>query len=154
VLKLREKVLGPEHPDTLASRHNLASTLNKQGKYAEAEAEYRAVLKLWEKVLGAEHPNTLSSRNGLAWLLATCPDAKIRNGGEAMELATNVCELSRWSDASYLDTLAAAEAEMGLFESAVQHQQQALDLAKARNLDTKDFEYRLTLYQRHKPYRS
>ena len=100
VLKLREKVLGPEHPDTLASRNNLAGALYGEGKYAEAEAEYRAVLKLREKVLGPEHPDTLLSRNDLAWFLATCPDAKIRNGSEAMALATNVCELSRWSDAA------------------------------------------------------
>jgi tetratricopeptide (TPR) repeat protein len=154
VLKLEEKVLGPEHPDTLRSRNNLAMALSGEGKYAEAEAENRAVLKLMEKVLGTEHPDTLRTRNDLARILATCPDAKIRNGSEAMALATNLCELSRWSDADYLDTLAAADAEAGLFDAAVKHQQQALNLAKASKVDVKDFESRLSLYQRHKPYRS
>lgn len=150
VLKLREKVLGPEHPDTLTSRNNLANALYSEGKYAEAEAEFRTVLKLGEKVLGPEDPNTLVGRDGLASLLASCPDAKIRNGPEAVELAKKDCELSHWKNASYIDTLAAAEAEVGQFESAVQHEQQALDLAAAGNLDTKDFKYRLTLYQQHK----
>jgi tetratricopeptide (TPR) repeat protein len=154
VLKLEEKVLGSEHPDTLGSRNSLAEALYAQGKYVEAEAEHRAVLKLAEKVLGSEHPNTLSSRNDLAWILATCPDAKIRNGSEAMALATNVCKLSQWSNASYLDTLAAAEAEVGLFDAAVKHQQQALDLAKAGKVDVKDLESRLSLYQQHKKYRT
>jgi tetratricopeptide (TPR) repeat protein len=128
--------------------------LEGEGKYAEAETEYRAVLKLMEKDFGTEHPDTLSSRNGLAWFLATCPDAKIRNGSEAMALATNVCELSRWSNAEYLDTLAAAEAEAGLFDAAVKHEEQALELAKAGKVDVKDFESRLSLYQQHKPYRT
>jgi tetratricopeptide (TPR) repeat protein len=154
LLKLAEKVLGPEHPDTLGSRYNLANALYGEGKYAEAEAEYRAVLKLREKVLGSEHPQTLISRTDLAWILATCPDAKIRNRSEAMALATNVCELSRWSNASYLDTLAAAEAEAGLFHAAVKHEQQALELAKAGKGNVKDFESRLSLYQQHKPYRT
>jgi HJR/Mrr/RecB family endonuclease len=71
-----------------------------------------------------------------------------------MALATNLCELSRWSNASYLDTLAAAEAEAGLFDAAVKHEQQALELAKAGKVDVKDFESRLSLYQQHKPYRT
>ncbi|GAB1310660.1 hypothetical protein MFIFM68171_00870 [Madurella fahalii] len=37
-LKLRTRVLGAEHPDTLASINNLANTLHRQGKYEEAEA--------------------------------------------------------------------------------------------------------------------
>jgi tetratricopeptide (TPR) repeat protein len=154
VLKLMEKVSGPEHRDTLTIRYNLANALDGEGKYAEAEAEHREVLKLREKVLGSEHPQTLISRNDLAWILATCPDAKLRNGSEAMALATNVCELSQWSDASCLETLAAAQAEAGLFDAAVKHQQQAIDLAKADKVDVKDLESRLSLYQRHKPYRT
>jgi hypothetical protein len=71
-----------------------------------------------------------------------------------MALATNVCELSQWSDASYLETLAAAQAEAGLFDAAVKHQQQALELAKADKVDVKDLESRLSLYQQHKPYRT
>jgi hypothetical protein len=37
-LQLQEAVLGKEHPDTLASMSTLATSLRKQGKYAEAEA--------------------------------------------------------------------------------------------------------------------
>ncbi len=38
VLQLEEKVLGPEHPNTLKARNNLANALAYQGKSAEAEA--------------------------------------------------------------------------------------------------------------------
>ena len=50
-----------------------------------------------EQVLGPEHPNILTSRDALAWLLATCPDAKIRNSHKAVELAIRVCERLWWS---------------------------------------------------------
>jgi hypothetical protein len=65
----RERVLGPEHLDTLATRGSLAVALMLQGKYAEAEAENRAVLDLREKLLGPEHPDTLTTRNNLARVL-------------------------------------------------------------------------------------
>jgi hypothetical protein len=59
VLAIRERVLGPEHPDTLWSRNNLADALFSQGKHAAAEKEHRAVLAIRERVLGPEHPDTL-----------------------------------------------------------------------------------------------
>jgi len=61
---------GAEDRRTLASRNNLATTLQDQGKHAEAEDEHRAVLAIREQVQGTEHPETLSSRNNLANTLA------------------------------------------------------------------------------------
>jgi tetratricopeptide (TPR) repeat protein/NAD-dependent SIR2 family protein deacetylase len=69
VIAARVRLLGEEHPDTLASRNNLANALVEQGKYTEAETEHRAVLEISQRVLGAEHPNTLMSRNNLAAVL-------------------------------------------------------------------------------------
>lgn len=62
----RGRILGPEHPDTLATRDSLAFALVWQSKYAEAEEEDRAILKLREKALGPAHPDTLTTRNNLA----------------------------------------------------------------------------------------
>ena len=59
-LKLREKVLSPEHPDTLTSMSNLARVLDSQGKYEVAEKMQRRALELREKVLGPEHPDSLA----------------------------------------------------------------------------------------------
>jgi tetratricopeptide (TPR) repeat protein len=69
VLAERDRCLGPEHPDTLATRYRLGIELDKQGKSAEAEMEFSAVIKLREKVLGPEHPDTLATRNNLAIVL-------------------------------------------------------------------------------------
>ena len=66
VIEIRSRVLGPEHPETLASRNRLIYALNEEEKHAEAEAEARQVVKLREKILGFEHPDTLLSRYNLA----------------------------------------------------------------------------------------
>ncbi len=66
VIEVRSRVLGPEHPETLASRHRLIYALNEEEKHADAEAEARAVAALRDKILGSEHPDTLLSRCNLA----------------------------------------------------------------------------------------
>ncbi|KAK0741212.1 P-loop containing nucleoside triphosphate hydrolase protein [Schizothecium vesticola] len=65
-LQLKEKVLGKEHPSTLASMNNLALAFDSQGRYEEAEQMHRQALQLKEKVLGKENPETLSSITNLA----------------------------------------------------------------------------------------
>jgi Tfp pilus assembly protein PilF len=68
-LEASEKVLGPEHPDTLASVNNLGRVLGRQGKYEEAEVMHRRALEAREKVLGPEHPDTLTSIDNLGLAL-------------------------------------------------------------------------------------
>ena len=68
-VKAREKVLGPEHPDTLTSVSHLGLVLESQGKYEEAEAMHRRDLEGSEKVLGPEHPDTLISVTNLGSVL-------------------------------------------------------------------------------------
>ncbi|PYH43058.1 FabD/lysophospholipase-like protein [Aspergillus saccharolyticus JOP 1030-1] len=78
VLTYQEKVLGPEHPDTLTSINNFGWVLLNQGKYGEAdqgkyeeaEAMHRRALQGREKVLGLAHPNTLNSVNNLGLVLS------------------------------------------------------------------------------------
>jgi tetratricopeptide (TPR) repeat protein len=70
-LAIREKVLGPEHPDVATSLNNLASLYRAQGRYAEAEPPLTRALAIREKVLGPEHPDVATSLNNLAGLYAT-----------------------------------------------------------------------------------
>ena len=67
-LALREKVLGPEHPDVAQSLNNLAELYHAQGRYADAEPHYQRALAIQEKVLGPEHPDVATSLNNLAAL--------------------------------------------------------------------------------------
>jgi tetratricopeptide (TPR) repeat protein len=67
-LKIREKVLGPEHPDVATSLNNLAEFYYYQGRYSKAEPLLKDSLKIREKVLGPEHPDVAMSLNNLAEL--------------------------------------------------------------------------------------
>jgi hypothetical protein len=59
VLGDRLRVLGPDHPDTLATRHAVAYEMAQLGDHAGALAEYRDVLAAKLRVLGPDHPSTL-----------------------------------------------------------------------------------------------
>ncbi|MFI6038095.1 tetratricopeptide repeat protein [Streptomyces sp. NPDC051315] len=61
-----ERVLGEDHPNTLASRNNLASAYRSAGDMGRALPLYERTLTDTVRVLGEDHPNTLTSRNNLA----------------------------------------------------------------------------------------
>jgi hypothetical protein len=65
-MDMRKKLLGAEHPDTLSSMGNLASTYQNQGRWNEAEKLEVQVMDMRKKLLGAEHPHTLTSMANLA----------------------------------------------------------------------------------------
>ncbi|OAG00992.1 TPR-like protein [Paraphaeosphaeria sporulosa] len=66
VMETRKRVLGEQHPDTLTSMGNLASTYMNQGRWNEAEELEVQVMETRERVLGEEHPSTLTSMANLA----------------------------------------------------------------------------------------
>ena len=66
VLAERERVLGPDHPDTLTIRNNLAGAYYSVGRFGEAIELFERVLAERERVLGSDHPDTLTTRNNLA----------------------------------------------------------------------------------------
>ena len=73
-LAIREQALGPDHPDTAQSLHNLAALLNATGDYTKALPLYMQSLAIWEQTLGPDHPDTATSLNNLASLLYTMGD--------------------------------------------------------------------------------
>jgi tetratricopeptide (TPR) repeat protein len=66
VMQTRKRVLGNEHPDTLISMNNLASTFRNQGRWKEAEELEVQAMQTRKRVLGNEHPDTLISITNLA----------------------------------------------------------------------------------------
>ena len=90
------------------------------GRQAEAVADYEIALKLSPKDYGI--------LNNLAWVLATSPDAKLRDGKRAIELATEACEVTEYKLAYILSTLAAAYAESGDFPTAIEWSSKAIEI--------------------------
>ncbi|MCB8922547.1 MAG: tetratricopeptide repeat protein [Ardenticatenaceae bacterium] len=68
-LDIKEKALGPNHPDTALSLNNLGYLLQAMGNLAEARPYYQRALDIREKVLGPDHPDTATSLNNLGALL-------------------------------------------------------------------------------------
>ncbi len=124
----------------------LAEVAIQERDFTAAERHLREGLK--------QQPDRAGLVNGLAWILATSPRDDQRNGEEALRLAEKVCKLEA-SRHMYVDTLAAAYAELGRFDQAVATMREAIRLVReaddAANLAA--YEARLKLYEQKQPYR-
>ncbi len=120
-------------------------SLAEKGLYPEADKDFLQALRI--------DPTGLGPCNGIAWLRATCPDEKYRNGKEAIDFATKACELSSWKISEYLANLAAAYAESGDWEKALTHQEQAIHLTMDEKDKVEGLEI-LEQYRRKEPYRA
>jgi hypothetical protein len=125
---------------------NRANALEVQGRFAEALADYDMATRL--------DPGFDFPYNSRAWMRATCPDPRYRDGRQAVADAMRACQLSDWKEVDYLGTLAAACAEVSDFAAAVRWQAEALRLHRGAEEDRRGFAARLELYQARKPYRS
>ena len=61
-LAVAERVLGPEHPDTATTYHNIGTNYFEQGQYAEALLWLEKAQKIFLRVLGPEHPHTKATQ--------------------------------------------------------------------------------------------
>jgi tetratricopeptide (TPR) repeat protein len=120
-----------------------ADVLTDVGRYSEAAAEYNRAIEL--------DPKSTQAQSGSAWLLATCPDGKVRNPDLAIQRAQTVIELGGDNDAVSFDTLAAAQANVGDFDAAMDSVRKAIQLAPVDERDA--YKDRLAIYQQAKPYR-
>jgi TPR repeat protein len=102
----------------------------------------------------AADPN---AKNNVAWILATDPDATYRDGVEAILLAKAACDVTKNANDMYVDTLAAAYAEVGDWEKANTFQELAIDTQQKTQQPNADlltgYQDRLRLYRAHQPYR-
>jgi protein O-mannosyl-transferase len=81
--------------------------------------------------IAANAPDSPRMLDELAWLLATYPDSKSRDGTEAVRLAERACDLTERRIPALLDTLAAAYAETGDFPRAISVAEEALNRARS-----------------------
>jgi tetratricopeptide (TPR) repeat protein len=114
------------------------------GKHQEAIKDYEQALPHSEDDAGI--------LNNYAWVLATSTDDAVRDGSKAIELAERACEVTNYEAAHILSTLAAAHAESGDFEKALEWSQKAVDLGAENEIDDQ-LKQELASYKAKKPWR-
>lgn len=129
------------YPEHLEARYNLGMAFWAEGNIQAAITEYRLVLQA--------KPKWKRAANSLAWVLATDKQEKNRNGKEALRWALVACQGDGRANPGYLDTLAAAYAEVGDFAKAVKTAEECLRMAVSYGdaALAQEVERRLSLYR-------
>jgi tetratricopeptide (TPR) repeat protein len=168
-------------PDNAAARNSLGYALADRGQIDEGIAEYRKALEIVPnfpqarqnlndallkregilKMLAQQrellrlHPDDVILLGDTAWVLATNPNASVRDGAKAVELAERAVKLSGGQEPAILGTLAAAYAETGRFPEAVKTARTAVDLATQQKKQSlaESITAKIPLYEARTPFR-
>ena len=111
------------NPDDVRAYFLRGTTHCKKDAYDKSIADFHQALTI--------NCKDVEARNGLAWLLATCPDKKVRDGKKAVENAIKAYQLTEGKNWACLDTLAAAYAESGDFAKAKEWETKAVEMIAA-----------------------
>ncbi len=157
------KIALTHYPDSFLLSYQLALNSAQLGRFAEAGRFYQKAWRLYPVDREIPYNNDALSRlpeynekvSNLAWLLTTAPQADSRDGARALSLAKKVCASTGYNNPQFLDTLAAAYAENGQFDEAIQTAQVAIRraLVERRKPLAQEIEKRLKMYQAHQPCR-
>jgi tetratricopeptide (TPR) repeat protein len=111
--------LAPNHPQAVEAYLPRGQAYYRLGRYTEAREDYEAAVK--------RAPAHAEAHNALAWLLATCPEAKLRDPGRAVKLARKSVELAPKVGGSW-NTLGVAYYRAGEEKEAVLALNKAVEL--------------------------
>jgi protein O-mannosyl-transferase len=168
-------------PNLAQAHNNLGFALARRGRFDEAIAHCNKALEIDPNLAGAHgtldlarsqreeilkalagrrellrsRPDDVTLLNETAWTLATNPNASIRNGTEAVELAQWAARISDEREPAILGTLAAAQAEAGRFSQAVKTARKAAELAARQNNRplAESINVEISLYEAGTPFR-
>jgi tetratricopeptide (TPR) repeat protein len=134
-------------PGAADFHYKLGGACRRTGRAAEAISQYEKSLQIL--------PRHVQAASSLAWMLATTPDASLRNGARAVQLALLADQLSGGQDPRIIGVLAAAYAEAGDFPKAAATVRRALQLAGAESNSALAVTLRaqLALYRAGSPFR-
>ena len=133
--------LGPDHPDTLASRNSLAGAYRDAGRLDKAIALYEQIFEDSIRVLGLDHPSTLASRFNLAGAYRASGrlDEAITLYEQVFSGRSRILGPDHRSTLTARDDLAATYWEAGRLDEAVNMLKQILDDAlRIMGLDSPD----------------
>ena len=133
------------NPPNLGFRLNLATTQAERGDRSAAEVHYHAASQL--------DANWVKSLTRRSWSLSSSPREADRDGSTAIRLAKHACHATNHQEPECLEALAAAYAEKGDFENAIQIEQRALSLLRTDSTALTLAKTRLEGYQARQPHR-
>lgn len=135
--------LNPRSAKALYSR---GFARDRQGDPGGAMWDYIQVLKV--------NPSYIEAFNSMAWIMATSPDDRLRDGRRAVAYAEKAVDNSP-ADINFIDTLAAAYAEAGRFDEAIAIENRIISLlATTRQRDAIAMHVkRMNHYEEGRPYR-
>src|SRR5438477_162917 len=135
------------HPYDSGAHTSLGNALVQKGLLREAVDHYERALQ--------SDPDSILPLNNLAWVMSTGPDDSLRNNEVAVQLATKANQLSKESNPVFIRTLAAAYAQAGQFEKAIETARRASEQANAQGAHDLAVQIRedVDLYQRRTPFR-
>jgi tetratricopeptide (TPR) repeat protein len=145
-LKLISKALETD-PESADGYLNLGTILKHQGKRKESIKWFRKGREI--------APGDMRFAYQISWLMATSPEASIRDGKESLRLANLVCKNTSFNNPTSLDLLSVAQAENRQFNQALSTAQKAYALAK-RSKNRKlaeNINMRIELFKLKQPYR-
>jgi tetratricopeptide (TPR) repeat protein len=133
--------LEPETEDFLTLR---AAVFAQRGEYSQAISDTKRLVDV--------DPHDEEKRSNLTMLLVTCPKKELNDYELALNIAIGLCAKTRWSDCNQLSLLAFIYAQKGEFESAVEWQQKAVQLASAEDFYLREFQVALRNYEEGKTW--
>ena len=125
-------------------------TLLAMKDYSKAIADFEKALELSPK----DNKERSGILNNLSWTLSTSLAPEVRNGKRALELGIEACELTEYKKPHILSTLAAAYAETGQFDKAIEWSEKAVELGKeSHEPQLEQLEAELESYRKKEPWR-
>ena len=134
-------------PDYAIAHNSLGLALLQKGQVDEAINCFQQALVI--------QPNYVKAQNNLAWVLATSPEASVRNGTRAVDLAQQADRSCNGNNPVVAKTLAAAYAEAGRFPEAMDTARRAQQLAASQSDPdlANALQAQIELYQMGSPFR-
>jgi len=134
------------NPALSNARKNLGTILIQQGNIEEGLQHCVESLE--------SDPNQPQPLNNWAWLIATSKQASQEHRQQALDMALQACQFTKYEKANYLDTLAVVYASLGKFTQAIETAEKALTIAGVEGDDQfkKEITKSLKFYKQGKPY--